>query len=203
MAKKSSNFSYDSDLLGGSIQVRESRVIADLLLQNITTDEWQKAIGEDNLLQKRTLASAKRNAKTIRSRLELLEPEFWRAIRDGDDELTTQAAFCAVLERNLLLVEFMEHVLRDAYLTHQEKLEMYQWTEFVEECGNRDPRIYDLKESSIKKMGQIVFRMLAEVGYIEKTRNLKLQKLLIRPEIKVLLENTSRQRLLACMDITL
>ena len=197
------SFSYDSDLLGGSLMVRESRVVADLLLNNVSDEDWKRAVIEENILQKKVPASAKRNAKTIRSRLELLEPEFWKAIRDGDDELATQAAFCAALERNELLIEFMERVLKDAYAIHLEKLSMYQWTEFVDECGNRDPVIYDLKETSIKKMGQVVFRMLAEIGYVINTRSMKLQKLLIRPEIKALLENTSRQRILACMDITL
>ena len=197
------SFSYDSDLLGGSLMVRESRVVADLLLNNVSDEDWKRAVIEENILQKKVPASAKRNAKTIRSRLELLEPEFWKAIRDGDDELATQAAFCAALERNELLIEFMERVLKDAYAIHLEKLSMYQWTEFVDECGNRDPAIYDLKETSIKKMGQVVFRMLAEIGYVINTRSMKLQKLLIRPEIKVLLENTSRQRILACMDLTL
>ena len=197
------SFSYDSDLLGGSLMVRESRVVADLLLNNVSDEDWKRAVIEENILQKKVPASAKRNAKTIRSRLELLEPEFWKAIRDGDDELATQAAFCAALERNELLIEFMERVLKDAYAIHLEKLSMYQWTEFVDECGNRDPVIYDLKETSIKKMGQVVFRMLAEIGYVINTRSMKLQKLLIRPEIKVLLENTSRRRILACMDITL
>ena len=196
-------FSYDSDLLGGSLMVRESRAVADLLLKNVSDEDWKRAVIEENILQKKVPGSAKRNAKTIRSRLELLEPEFLKAIRDGDDELATQAAFCAALERNELLIEFMERVLKDAYAIHLEKLSMYQWTEFVDECGNRDPVIYDLKETSIKKMGQVVFRMLAEIGYVINTRSMKLQKLLIRPEIKILLENTSRQRILACMDITL
>ena len=66
---------------------------------------------------KRTPASAQRNATAIRKRLERLEPDFWKALRDGDDELATQVAFCGALERNLLLLEFMETVMRDAYIS--------------------------------------------------------------------------------------
>lgn len=194
---------YDTDLLGGSLMVRESRKVATLLLEGVDEDAWKDAILNKNILQKNTLASAKRNAKTIRARLELMEPEFLIAIRDGDDELATQAAFCAALERNLLLIEFLERVLKDSYATHQEKLQAYQWIDFVEESGQRDPNIYDWKESSIKKMGQVVFRILAEVGYFISTRTLKLQNMLIRPEIRTMLENTSRQRMLNCMDMSI
>ena len=98
-------FHYDSDLIGGSLMVRESRLIADLLLREATPEQWHQAIQIDNILQKRTPASAQRNATAIRKRLERLEPDFWKALRDGDDELATQVAFCGALERNLLLLE--------------------------------------------------------------------------------------------------
>ncbi|MDH0837194.1 DUF1819 family protein, partial [Acinetobacter johnsonii] len=54
-------FHYDSDLIGGSLMVRESRLIADLLLREATPEQWHQAIQIDNILQKRTPASAQRN----------------------------------------------------------------------------------------------------------------------------------------------
>ena len=196
------DFKYDSDLTGGSLMVRESRIIAELMLNNATSEEWDQAIRVDNLLQKRSPASAKRNAQAIRKRLERLEPEFWRALHDGDEELATQVAFCAALERNLLLVEFIESVVKDAYQTHSENLEVFQWADFLEECSNRDSAILDWSESTKKKMGQVVIRMLAEMGYIESTRNMKLQHVLIRPEVRVMLEDSYRQRIKNCMEVS-
>lgn len=46
-------FHYDSDLIGGSLMVRESRLIADLLLREATPEQWHQAIQIDNILQKR------------------------------------------------------------------------------------------------------------------------------------------------------
>jgi hypothetical protein len=195
-------FEYDSDLTGGSLMVRESRIVAGLMLDQATEEEWDQAIRVENILQKRTPASAKRNAQAIRKRLERLEPEFWRALRDGDEELATQVAFCAALERNFLLVEFMERVVRDAYITHSEQLEAFQWADFLEDCAHRDPAIHDWKESSKKKMGQVAFRMLAEVGYLKSTRSLKLQHVVIRPEIRAMLDDTYKQRIKKCMEVS-
>ena len=161
-------FHYDSDLIGGSLMVRESRLIADLLLREATPEQWHQAIQIDNILQKRTPASAQRNATAIRKRLERLEPDFWKALRDGDDELATQVAFCGALERNLLLLEFMETVMRDAYISQAQQLDSYIWSDFLDERSQRDPDICDWKESSKKKMGQVVFRMLAEAGYLKR-----------------------------------
>ncbi len=196
------DFAYNSDLIGGSLMVRGSRVVADLLLQGVSPEAWKKAVEVDNLLQKRTTATAKRNATAVRKRLEKLDPMFWRAIRDGDDELATQAVLCAALERNLLLVEFFERVLSDAYVTHTVKLEAYQWSEFLEESARRDPAIFDWTESSKKKMGQVIFRILGEAGYLKSSRNPELQQVIIRPEIKTMLEDSYRYRILACMEVS-
>lgn len=195
-------FTYNSDLVGGSLMVRESRIIAELLLEKVSRATWDQAILVDNSLQKRSTASARRNAQAIRKRLERLEPEFWRALRDGDEELATQVAFCAALERNLLLVEFIEQVVSDAYRSHAEKLELYYWLDFLESCARKDYRILNWTESSKDKMGQVVFRMLAEMGYLENSRSLKLQRVIIRPELKVMLENSSRQRIETCMEVS-
>lgn len=195
-------FSYESDLIGGSLQVRECRIIADLLLRGASPEQWQEAIQKQNLLQKRSPASAKRIAQALRKRLERLDAPFWRAIRDGDDELATQVAFCAALERNLLLVEYIETVLKDAFVTRAEVLEPYHWGDFLEDRSHRDPAIETWTESSRKKMGQVIYRMLAEVGLLRSTRSMKLQHLLVRPEVRALLEDSYRQRIKACLEVS-
>lgn len=196
------SFHYDSDLIGGSLQVRESRIVADLLLQDASPEQWHEVIQKQNRLQKRAPASAKRVAQAIRKRLERLEAPFWRAIRDGDDELATQVVFCSALERNLLLVEFIETVLKDAFVTRAGVLEPYHWNEFLDERSHRDSTITTWTESSRKKMAQVVYRMLAEVGLLKSTRNMKLQNLLIRSEVSVLLDDSYRYRIKACLEVS-
>lgn len=196
------SFHYDSDLIGGSLQVRESRIVADLLLQDASPEQWHEVIQQQNRLQKRAPASAKRVAQAIRKRLERLDAPFWRAIRDGDDELATQVVFCSALERNLLLVEFIETVLKDAFVTRAGVLESYHWNEFLDERSHRDSAITTWTESSRKKMAQVVYRMLTEVGLLKSTRNMKLQNLMIRSEVRVLLDDCYRNRIKACLEVS-
>ncbi|QXZ15187.1 DUF1819 family protein [Pseudomonas sp. AO-1] len=196
------SFHYDSDLIGGSLQVRESRIVADLLLQDASPEQWHEVIQQQNRLQKRAPASAKRVAQAIRKRLERLDAPFWRAIRDGDDELATQVVFCSALERNLLLVEFIETVLKDAFVTRAGVLESYHWSEFLDERSHRDSAITTWTESSRKKMAQVVYRMLTEVGLLKSTRNMKLQNLMIRSEVRVLLDDSYRNRIKACLEVS-
>lgn len=183
--------------------VRESRIIADLLLKKVTPEQWDEQILELNVLQKRTAGAAKRNATAIQKRLKLLEPEFLRALRDGDDELATQVSFCGAMERNLLLVEFIETVIKDAYLTRSMKLDTYSWTDFLEDRSHRDDSINQWKESSKLKMGQILFRMLAEVGYLKNSKSLELQHVIVRPELAFLLDEFFKHRIKKCFEVSL
>jgi hypothetical protein len=58
-----------------------------VLLQHASPEQWQEVIQQQNRLQKRTPASAKRVSQALRKRLERLDAPFWQAIRDGDDLL--------------------------------------------------------------------------------------------------------------------
>lgn len=201
MSNVAAEFKYNSDLVGGSLMVRESRIIAGLLLDGASQTQWHQAIQIENQLQKRSPATAKRNAQAIKKRLERLNEDYWRMLRNGDDELATQVSFIAALVRNLLLLEFMETVVADAFLTKVEKLHAYQWQEFLDDRQARDTTIGQWAESSRKKMGQVVFRILAEMGYLASTRSPKLQPVAIRTELKQLLIDEHQHRLLACMEL--
>lgn len=156
---------------------------------------------DENRLQKTRPASAKRVAQAIRKRLDRLPQSFWQLLRDGDDQLATQVAFCTALARNSLLVEFIETVVSDALTIQSETLESYQWEEFLIECAYRDPKINDWAISSREKMRQVVFRMLCEVGVITDNQRHKLQPVLFRSELISLLEHYELKRILNCLVI--
>src|SRR5690606_34517298 len=94
-------------------------------------------------------------------------------------------------------------VVADAYTTRMEALDYFLWSDFLDERSHRDASIASWKESSKKKMGQVAFRMLAEAGYLKSTRNPMLQRVLIRPEIIAMLNNTYRTRIARCLTVSI
>lgn len=78
---------YLGDIIGGSIMLRESRVVAELLLQHPDEVSWSDAIVNENALQKTSVHSAKRMASTLRKRLEPMGQDFWTALLQVSDDL--------------------------------------------------------------------------------------------------------------------
>ncbi|EPB4250503.1 BrxA family protein [Yersinia enterocolitica] len=61
---------YIGDLVGGSLFLTESRIIAESLLKDLSDDKWKSLIIENNILQKKSGQTAIRYARTIRCRIE-------------------------------------------------------------------------------------------------------------------------------------
>ncbi|AGF53596.1 ssl7042 (plasmid) [Synechocystis sp. PCC 6803] len=75
---------YTVSIARSGLRLRESRIIADLLLQKISDGDWQRKILEENVLQIGNVESIKRIAHLLRSRIEPLGESLWLLIRDGD-----------------------------------------------------------------------------------------------------------------------
>ena len=81
---------YKADIAGGALKVYESRIVADLLLRRLPTAEWRQAIEIENVLQKNSTATAKRQATLIKSRLKKMTPELLLLVRDGTKPVATK-----------------------------------------------------------------------------------------------------------------
>ncbi len=74
---------YNGEIVAGSLLIRESRKIARLLLKNADSEAWHQAIVVENILQKRSPVAAKRQARLIKNRLSLMNPELWEIVDKG------------------------------------------------------------------------------------------------------------------------
>jgi hypothetical protein len=193
---------YNGEIVAGSLLIPESREIATLLLRNTSEEDWYQAITIDNILQKRSPASAKLQARLIRNRLGLMTPEHWVLVKDGNAEIATQALLAAAVKHSRLLGDFMGNVCRQHWLTFNRTLSSKDWREFLETCSLIDPAVGEWTESTKSKLRQVVYKMLAEAGYIDSTRKLNLQPVTVVPELREYLVNHSEEYILRCMECT-
>lgn len=200
--QSSSPPSYKADITAGALKLPESRLVADLLLRQVTAEGWKDAIVTNNVLQARNPATSRRLAKLIRSRLETMGPDLWKLVRDGKGEVATHAVFAAAIKHSPLLGDFLKIVVSEQYRLFSPTLSKKLFDDYLEGCRERDPEMPQWNESTRRRLRSSVFQMLAQVGYIENTRNLKLQSVHVADQVLHYLRANHEAYVLNCIEVT-
>ena len=161
-----------------------------------------KALFHENILQKQNPATIKRQARLIRQRLQLMKPALWQMIAEGSKEVATQALLASAIKHSLLLGDFMYQVVKEQWITFERQLSPLHWNRFMDMCRQVDPHVLEWSDSTVAKLRQVIFRILAESGYIDNTRSLKLQHVSIVPEVRNYLLANSEDYVIRCMEVT-
>ena len=192
---------YKADITAGALKVPESRVIADLLLRDVDAAGWKDAIEERNVLQVRSPKTAKRLTLLIRGRLETMGKELWRLVRDGKGDVATHAVLAAAVKHSRLLGDFLDLVVREQYRLYAKALSNKLWDDFLDGCRERDPDMPAWHESTRKRLRSSVFQTLAQAGYVENTRSLKLQTVHVAAPVVRYLESHGEECVLRCVQV--
>ena len=191
---------YKADITAGALKLPESRAIADLLLHRVDAQGWKDAIVTRNVLQTRNPATAARLTKLIRGRLETMGPELWALVRDGTGSVATHATFAAAVKHSPLLGDFLE-VVSEQYRLFSPSLSNKLFDDYLEGCRGRDPEMPQWNETTRRRLRSSVFQMLAQAGYIESTRSLKLQTVHIADQVIRYLKANHEDYVLHCIQV--
>jgi hypothetical protein len=192
---------YNAEISAGSLLLKESREIAKLLIDKADEAVWHRALVANNVLQKKSPASARRMARLIRNRLEVMDKAHWMLVMDRDREIALQALLVAAIKHSQMLKDFLREVVKEHYRTFKRQLSLRDWRNFLADCENRDEIVAGWSESTKKKLGQVIIRILAEVGYLESSRNLQFSPILIHPKVRDYIVNHHLDEILRCMEI--
>lgn len=193
---------YKADIGGGSLKVPESRIIARLLLDGVSDEQWRYAIEVENVLQRRSPGTAKRQASLIRGRLQTMGPDLWQMVRDGSTTVATHAVFAAAIKHSTLLGDFLDLVVREHFRMFRPDLPRKEWDKFLEQCRNRDPLMPTWQESTANKLADCVYRILAEVGYITDSKTYRLKPVRISNEVMAYLRQNDEGYVLRCIQVS-
>lgn len=193
---------YKATITSASLRLRESRVVARLLLQGVTAEEWKQAILGRNELMLDSQASIKRVSRLLRARLKPMGEGLWKMVRDGDRDLATQATFAGAVKNSRLLGDFMDITMREQLGLFAKKLEYPMWNEYLAGCRGRDPDMPHWSEATVARLRSSVFCMLAEAGYLKDTRSLLLQNVFVHAELADNLRDRGGTYVLRCMTVT-
>lgn len=192
---------YLGDLIGGSLMITEAQLIAELLLSDPSKEQWDDAIVDQNILQKRSPASAKRNAATIKKRIANLGNKFLSTLVNANHEEAAQLMMAATLINSPLLADFMRTVVMDAKRMYRENIDMKDWEYFWEDKCRIYPDFADMSESSTYKIAQVAFKVMTDGGFLESTKTKALTNIYITPDVRQLLVDMDRDDIIQAMEI--
>ena len=192
---------YTATISSTSLRLRESRIVADLLLNAVSDTAWKEAIVEQNVLQVASTVGVIRSSNILRARLESLGEGLWKMVRDGGQELATQAAFAGAIKHSRLLGDFMDITMREQRTLFAKEIKNRMWNDYMEGCHGRDPDMPHWSDTTVVKLRSIVFSMLAEAGYLKDTRSRLLQTVFIDDQLAAYLRGRSENYVLRCLEV--
>jgi hypothetical protein len=190
---------YNAEISAGSLMLPESRRIARLLLTKPTQSDWEEALKKENLLQKKP-ATARRQARLIRNRLETLDEEGLELVAGGDFELSSQVLLAASVRHSRLLSDFLQDVYGQDVRQLEKSLSYREWDSFLIECEHRDPAVQKWAATTRKKLFQVVVRILAEAKYLDSSRRMGLTPPMVHPRVRDYLQRLGDFESLARME---
>jgi len=193
---------YKADITAGALKLPESRLIADLLLRRVDAEGWKDALVTRNILQARSPATTRRLTQLIRGRLETMGPDLWKLVRDGKGTVATHAVFAAAVKHSPLLGDFLDLVVNEQYRRFGTALSNKMFADYLDGCRERDADMPQWNETTRKRLRSSVFQMLAQAGYIENTRSLKLQTVHIAEQVLRYLKANKEEYVLRCIQVS-
>jgi len=100
-----------------------------------------------------------------------------------------------------LLGDFLEIVVAEQYRLFSPALSNKLFADYLEGCRERDPEMPQWNETTRRRLRSSVFQMLAQAGYIENTRSLKLQMVHIADQVLRYLNANNEKYVLRCIQV--
>ncbi|WP_312918220.1 DUF1819 family protein [Stutzerimonas kunmingensis] len=184
-----------------SLIVPEARIVAGLLMNGADSGEWERQVLDVNVLQKRTAKTAVTYANLARARLQTMDADLWLLVHDGSMPVATHAVLAATVKFSPLFGDFLRTVVRDQFRRFATHLETRHWDAYIEDSLRSQPNMPTLSDSTRVKLRQNAMRMLAEAGFIEATRSLRLRSQQIEPAVLHYLRQHNEQYVLDCLQV--
>lgn len=191
---------YFGDLNGGSLLLTDSHIIARLMQADLTNAQWQSQLADENILQRRSVHTAKRIAKTVRQRLSHFSGSYHSAVAQAQGQEYAQLLMAALMKDSPVVADFMRRYVQETLRIYKTHLSKAMWWEHVELTARRFEDQMPYSEQTLEKMGKNLFRALAEADYIDSARRKQLQRVYLAPSVRFLLQGEGEQKMIEMME---
>ncbi len=169
----------------------ETRITAKLICEGQDEEEVINRIVEENLFQYPTEKSIRQMARSCISRLKALDDDtLVRAVALQKSETAKQICLYAMMKRYHLVWDFMTTVIGEKYRQQDFSFSQMDVNVFFMQLQEQDDYVAGWSEITVKKVRQVMIRILVENEYLDSFRADHINPVLIDP----VLEKVMRKR---------
>lgn len=132
-------------------------------------NDWntvRERVLSDNLLQARTMNTAKRVCSEIISRLKKLDPGEIDLLVHGGPQEQGYLLWIAVCRRYRFIADFAVEVVRERYLSLQNDLSYEEFDSFFNAKSEWHSELEEIRPATRTKLRQVLFKMLREADLL-------------------------------------
>lgn len=179
----------------------EMRTTAKLICEGLEDNEIIDRIVEDNLFQYPTEKSIRRMAKACIVRLKgICDIDLVEAVASQSSETAKQICLYAMMKQYRLVWDFMITVIGEKYRMQNFSFSQMDVNVFFMQLQEQDDYVAGWSESTIKKIRQILIRVLAENEYLDDIKADHINPVWLNPVLENAIRSNNDDRALAAFN---
>jgi len=182
---------YNMSFTTGGLFLSESIKLAEIYLELNDWDIVREKVLSNNLLQSRTLSTAKRNFREVASRLKYLTADELLFFANTNLHDQGYILWIAVCRRYIFISEFAAEVLRERYISLKSDLNYDEFDYFFHRKSELNPELDHISSKTRTKLRQVLFKILRESDLL--TANNIIHAALLSPGLLDLISHSHNQ----------
>jgi len=157
---------YSMSFTTGGIFHQESIQITALYLDFMDWSAVRDYVHTENVLQTRTISTAKKRYREINTRLQQLNLKELETLAESSAHDQKYLLWLAICRRYPFIGDFSIEVIRERYITLKSDLHYEDYDFFFSKKAESHPELEKIKRSSQNKLRQVLFKMLREADLL-------------------------------------
>ena len=179
----------------------EMRTTAKLICEGLEDNEIIDRIVEDNLFQYPTEKSIRRMAKACIVRLKgICDIDLVEAVASQSSETAKQICLYAMMKQYRLVWDFMITVIGEKYRMQNFSFSQMDVNVFFMQLQEQDDYVAGWSESTMKKIRQILIRVLTENEYLDDIKADHINPVWLNPVLENAIRSNNDNRALAAFN---
>lgn len=192
---------YNGGLTREQFLFYEMRTTARLVAEGLTDEEIMNKVMQENLFQYPTERETKKMVKVCLTRLYSMNDEsLIHAVAFNSSDDAKQICLYAMMKYNRLVWDFMITVIGEKFRQQDLSFGKLDLNVFFMRLQEQDDNVASWAESTVKKIKQVLVKILVENDYLESTRSDHLDPVLICSVLENAIRNNNDTNALSAFN---